>query len=74
MYGEEGHMESMELMLVEQPKREVLEKDAVSVFPFFFPGMGNRLMGLRNNGKKAYIVVDLSGRVFFYDREVSSSN
>jgi len=36
--------------------------------------MGNRLMGLRNNGKKAYIVVDLSGRVFFYDREVSSSN
>ena len=71
-------MEGMELMMVEQPKREVFEKDTAPVFPFFIPGTEDKLMKLRNNGKKpwkkAYTVVDLSGRVFFDDREVSSSN
>jgi hypothetical protein len=67
----------MELMKVEHSEEEILEKDFVPVFMFFFPGKENELTKLiysKEPRKKAHIEIDPAGKVLFDGKEISSSN
>jgi len=69
-------MEGMELMKVEHSEEAIFEKDFVPVFMFFFPGTENELTKLiysKESWKKAHIVIEPAGRMFFDGKEISSS-
>lgn len=70
-------MERMELMMVEQLKVWVFEKDSAQIFPFFFPCMENgltRFTVFKESWKKAHIEIDPMGRLLFNGTDISSSN